>query len=244
DRPALRALPVHPYEVATFKRCKVSIDYHIEVNGSFYSVPSALARQNVDVRLTAHTLEVLHGNRRVASHLLLGRRGAYSTQREHMPAAHQAHREWTPQRLLDWGERIGPYTRQLIDHQLTHKPHPEMGYRACLGLLSLARRYGNARLEAAAERAVHLRAFTGRSVRNLLQQGLDQQPLPQRAAETTLPGDHENVRGADYYQPPQQELFDDAATHPESTAPATPGRHGPRPGRAMDAAGQPQPELR
>ncbi|HAP2025471.1 TPA: IS21 family transposase, partial [Escherichia coli] len=107
DRPALRALPVHPYEVATFKRCKVSIDYHIEVNGSFYSVPSALARQNVDVRLTAHTLEVLHGNRRVASHLLLGRRGAYSTQREHMPAAHQAHREWTPQRLLDWGERIG-----------------------------------------------------------------------------------------------------------------------------------------
>jgi len=244
DRPALRALPVHPYEVATFKRCKVSIDYHVEVNGSFYSVPSALARQNVDVRLTAHTLEVLHGNRRVASHLLLGRRGAYSTQREHMPAAHQAHREWTPQRLLDWGARIGPYTRQLIDHQLTHKPHPEMGYRACLGLLSLARRYGNARLEAAAERAVQLRAFTGRSVRNLLQQGLDQQPLPQRAAETTLPGDHENVRGADYYQPPQQELFDDAATHPESTAPATPGRHGPRPGRAMDAAGQPQPEFR
>ena len=244
DRPALRALPVHPYEVATFKRCKVSIDYHIEVNGSFYSVPSALARQNVDVRLTAHTLEVLHGNRRVASHLLLGRRGAYSTQREHMPAAHQAHREWTPQRLLDWGARIGPYTRQLIDHQLTHKPHPEMGYRACLGLLSLARRYGNARLEAAAERAVQLRAFTGRSVRNLLQQGLDQQPLPKRAAETTLPGDHENVRGADYYQPPQQELFDDAATHPESTAPATPGRHGPRPGRAMDAAGQPQPEFR
>jgi len=207
-------------------------------------VPSALARQNVDVRLTAHTLEVLHGNRRVASHLLLGRRGAYSTQREHMPAAHQAHREWTPQRLLDWGERIGPYTRQLIDHQLTHKPHPEMGYRACLGLLSLARRYGNARLEAAAERAVHLRAFTGRSVRNLLQQGLDQQPLPKRAAETALPEHHENVRGADYYQPPQQELFDDAATHPESTAPATPGRHGSRAGGTMDAAGQPQPELR
>ncbi|PPV42208.1 IS21 family transposase, partial [Ectopseudomonas oleovorans] len=92
--------------------------------------------------------------------------------------------------------------------QLTHKPHPEMGYRACLGLLSLARRYGNARLEAAAERAVQLRAFTGRSVRSLLQQGLDQQPLPQRAAETALPEHHENVRGADYYQPPQQELFD------------------------------------
>lgn len=139
DRPALRALPVQPYEVATFKRCKVSY-YHIEVNGSFYSVPSALARQSVDVRLTAQTLEVLHGNRRVASHVLLGRRGAYSTQREHMPAAHLAHREWTPQRLLDRSERIGPYTRQLIDHQLTHKPHPEMGYRLTMKGESLRRK--------------------------------------------------------------------------------------------------------
>jgi transposase len=136
DRPALRALPMHPYEIATFKRYKVSIDYHIEVNGSFYSVPSALARQSVEVRLTAHTWSAAW-QPTGASHVPLGRRGAYSTQREHMPAAHQAHREWTPQRLLDWGEWIGPYTRQLIDHQLPHKPHPEMGYRACLGLLSL-----------------------------------------------------------------------------------------------------------
>ncbi|MBF3356452.1 IS21 family transposase, partial [Pseudomonas aeruginosa] len=143
DQPVLRPLPQHPYEVVTFKRCKVNIDYHIEVNGGFYSVPSALARQSVDVRLSAHTVEILHGNRRVASHLRLQRRGAYSTQSEHMPASHKAHREWTPQRLLDWGERIGPHARQIVEYQLTHKPHPEMGYRACLGLLSLARQYGN-----------------------------------------------------------------------------------------------------
>ncbi|OPD71465.1 IS21 family transposase, partial [Pseudomonas aeruginosa] len=125
DQPVLRPLPQHPYEVVTFKRCKVNIDYHIEVNGGFYSVPSALARQSVDVRLSAHTVEILHGNRRVASHLRLQRRGAYSTQSEHMPASHKAHREWTPQRLLDWGERIGPHARQIVEYQLTHKPHPE-----------------------------------------------------------------------------------------------------------------------
>ena len=242
DQPVLRPLPLHPYEVVTFKRCKVNIDYHIEVNGGFYSVPSALARQSVDVRLSAHTVEVLHGNRRVASHLRLQRRGAYSTQSEHMPASHKAHREWTPQRLLDWGERIGPQTRQIVEHQLTHKPHPEMGYRACLGLLSLARQYGNARLEAAASRAVQLRALNGRTVRNLLKQGLDQQPLPKPATPAAPPSSHENVRGADYYT--QEELFDDDPTHPEPAAPTAAGRHGPRPGRAVDAAGQPQLELR
>ena len=244
DQPVLRPLPLHPYEVATFKRCKVNIDYHIEVNGGFYSVPSALARQTVDVRLSAHTVEILHGNRRVASHLRLQRRGAYSTQSEHMPASHKAHREWTPQRLLDWGERIGPHTRQIVEHQLTHKPHPEMGYRSCLGLLSLARRYGNARLEAAASRAVQLRALNGRTVRNLLKQGLDQQPLRQPAAPAALPAAHENVRGADYYQNIQEELFDDDATHPEPVAPTAAQRHGSGPGRAVDAAGQPQLELR
>ena len=242
DQPVLRPLPQHPYEVVTFKRCKVNIDYHIEVNGGFYSVPSALARQSVDVRLSAHTVEVLHGNRRVASHLRLQRRGAYSTQSEHMPASHKAHREWTPQRLLDWGERIGPQTRQIVEHQLTHKPHPEMGYRACLGLLSLARQYGNARLEAAASRAVQLRALNGRTVRNLLKQGLDQQPLPKPATPAAQPSSHENVRGADYYT--REELFDDDRTHPEPIAPTAAGRHGPSTGRTMDAGGRPWPGVR
>ena len=219
--------------MASFKRCKVNIDYHIEVDGCFYSVPSALARQAVDARLTARTVEVLHGNRRVASHLLLKRRDAYSTQSEHMPAAHKAHREWTPQRLLDWGERIGPFTRQIVDYQLTHKPHPEMGYRSCLGLLSLSRQYGHARLEAASRVAVQLRARNARTVRNLLRQGLEQQPLPKLAAPTTPPVNHENLRGADYYT--QKELFDDDATHPKPAASIAPQRYGPRPGRTMDA---------
>ena len=110
-----------------------------------------------------------------------------------MPVSHKAHRDWTPQRLLDWGERIGPRTRQIVEHQLTHKPHPEMGYRSCLGLLSLARQYSNERLEAAAHRAVQLRALNSRTVRNLLKQGLDQQPLP-KATAAAQPACHENVR--------------------------------------------------
>ncbi|MGH8436700.1 MAG: IS21 family transposase [Pseudomonas sp.] len=242
DQPLLRPLPLQPYQVATFKRCKVNIDYHIEVNGSFYSVPSALARQSVDVRLSAHTVEVLHGNRRVASHLRVQRRGVYSTQSEHMPASHKAHREWTPQRLLDWGASIGPCTRQIAEHQLTHKPHPEMGYRSCLGLLSLARQYGKARLEAASQRAVQLRALNGRTVRNLLKQGLDQQPLPKIVTTATPASGHENLRGADYYT--HKELFNADPSHPEPTAPPAPEWHGPRTGRTVDAAGLSQLELR
>ncbi|WP_341303200.1 IS21 family transposase [Pseudomonas sp. TMP25] len=242
DQPVLRPLPLQPYQVATFKRCKVNIDYHIEVDGSFYSVPSALARQSVDVRLSAQTVEVLHGNRRVASHVRLQRRGIYSTQSEHMPASHKAHREWTPQRLLDWGESIGPYTRQIVEHQLTHKPHPEMGYRSCLGLLSLARQYGKTRLEAGSLRAVQLRALNGRTVRNLLKQGLDRQPLPKPTSTTPPPNSHANLRGADYYT--QKELFNAEPTHPEPTAPSAPKWHGTRTGRTVDIAGLSQLELR
>lgn len=116
-----------------------------------------------------------------------------------------------PSRLLDWGERIGPRTRQIVERQLTHKPHPEMGYRSCLGLLSLARQYSNERLEAAAHRAVQLRSLNSRTVRNRLKQGLDQHPLP-KTTTTAYPSRHENVRGADYYT--QKELFNDDATHP------------------------------
>ena len=242
DRPALRALPVHPYEVASFKRCKVNIDYHIEVNGSFYSVPSALARQSVEVRLTAHTLEVLHGNRRVASHVLLGRRGAYSTQREHMPAAHQAHREWTPQRLLDWGARIGlhaPTDRSPADPQAASGDGLPRLSRPALAGSSLR------------QCTLGSRRRTGRPAARL-HRAQRAQPAPARPGSAAAAHAHrrneltQRPRERPWRRllPPQQELFDDAATHPESTAPATPGRHGPRPGRAMDAAGQPQPELR
>jgi transposase len=124
-------------------------------------------------------------------------RGAHTTLAEHMPKAHRAHAEWSPRRLLEWGARIGPNTAAVVDYQLTHKPHPEQGYRACLGLLALARQYGETRLEAACARAVALGSLTRRSVRSILIRGLDR--LAPQAPEAAALPPHENLRGPDYY---------------------------------------------
>jgi transposase len=200
DQPALRPLPAQAYEYAEWRSGRtVHIDYHVEVEKNFYSVPHALLRQKVDVRLTEQTVELFHAGKRVALHVRLRRQGSYSTNAEHMPKAHRAHLEWSPARLLNWAGDIGPHTRELVKHLLWNRPHPEMGYRSCLGLLNLAKRFGPERLEAASQRAILLGSLTRRSVVSLLERGLDQQPLPE-----TTPSQpsllHENIRGAAYYQ--------------------------------------------
>lgn len=205
DRPVLKALPSHPYEMATFKYCKVNIDYHVEVEGHYYSVPHNLVRQELEARITCATVELLFRGSRVACHAKSAKRGAHTTVAEHMPAAHRAHLEWTPQRLLDWGRGIGPNTHLIVERQLTGKPHPEMGYRACLGLLALVRQYGKERLEAACARAVSIGALNRRSVINILKAGLDSKPLPVTPAEQQdaqadwISPHHDNVRGSSYY---------------------------------------------
>ncbi len=203
DRPALGPLPEQPFEVARFKVCRVNIDYHVDLDGHYYSVPHALVRREVEARITDTTVEILHGGRRVASHARSRSPGGYSTLAEHMPAAHRAHREWSPGRFLRWAEDIGPATRQLVEHLLTARPHPEMGYRSCLGLLALARQYGHDRLEAACARAWAIGARTRRSVLSILQGGLDRQPLPTAAAQVDwISPEHDNLRGPDYYLTP------------------------------------------
>lgn len=205
DRPVLKALPTHPYEMATFKCCKVNIDYHVDIEGHYYSVPHSLVRQELEARITGATVELLFRGSRVACHARNTKRGAHTTVAEHMPAAHRAHLEWSPQRLLDWAHDIGPNTHCIVERQLTGKPHPEMGYRACLGLLSLARQYGKERLEAACARAVSLGAPNRRSVANILKAGLDSKPLPVTPADQQAAQDdwvspfHDNVRGSSYY---------------------------------------------
>lgn len=205
DRPVLKALPTYPYEIANFKYCKVNIDYHVDVEGHYYSVPHNLVRQQLEARITNTTVELLLRGSRVACHAKSSKRGAHTTIAEHMPAAHRAHLEWSPQRLLNWGREIGANTLLIVDHQLTSKPHPEMGYCACLGLLSLARQHGNERLEAACARAVSLGALNRHSVVNILKAGLDSQPLPitpteQHAAQKDwISPHHDNVRGPGYY---------------------------------------------
>lgn len=199
DRPALKALPATDYQVAYFKRARVNIDYHVEVDGHYYSVPHSLVRQEVEVRFTRTTVEVLHRGRRVAAHVRSPRRGQHTTVAEHMPAAHRAHLEWSPGRLLNWGASIGVAVAEVVKHLLHSRPHPEMGYRACLGLLALSRKYGSARLEAACARALAIGSPTRRSVASILAAGLDQHPLPGKPQiECALPP-HANVRGPDYY---------------------------------------------
>jgi transposase len=197
DAPALRPLPATAYEFAEWKIARVHIDYHVEIDHHYYSVPHALVKRAVDTRFTATTVECFHGGQRVASHPRSHRRGGHTTLPEHMPKAHQRHAQWSPERLLGWALDIGPSTHALVRHQLETKPHPEMGYRACLGLLSSARRYGRDRLEAACRKALAAGSPTRGSVISILKTGLDRQ-VERDLAVSPLP-DHANVRGPGYY---------------------------------------------
>jgi transposase len=198
DRPALKPLPPTRYEMATWKNCGVNIDYHIDVEHNLYSVPYQLIHERVEARLTATTVEAFFKGRRVASHERLFGRGRCSTLPEHMPSAHRAHAEWTPSRIVAWAEKTGPATARVVQAIMASRPHPEQGYRACLGLLRLGQARGHDRLEAACARAERLGAHSYRTIKNILASGLDRVPLDDTAS-SPLPA-HANIRGAAYYQ--------------------------------------------
>ena len=197
DRPALKPLPPQRYEYAQWKKARVNIDYHVELDGHYYSVPHALVKQLIEIRHTEHTVECFYQHQRVASHVRSTRQSAHSTQTDHMPKSHQKHMQWTPGRFLNWAKDIGPHTLQLVQHVLEHKPHPEHGYRTCLGLLNLTKPYGAPRLEAACARAMALGSPTRKSVLSILEKGLDREPLAPETSDTPLP--HEHIRGPDYF---------------------------------------------
>lgn len=198
DAPALLPLPIQRYEMAHFKTVKAHIDYHVDVERHRYSVPHALVGQVLEARITMTAVEILHRGQRVASHARNSRQGGFTTIPAHMPAAHRAHMEWTPERLIHWGESIGPATAEVVTRLMTEYKHPEQGYRACLGLLSLAKRYGKPRLEAACMLALQIGACQYRHVRDILANNRDQ-TKPTAASEWVSP-DHAHVRGPDYYQ--------------------------------------------
>ena len=199
DRPALRPLPARPYEYAEWKTAKVNIDYHLEVDRHWYSVPHQLVGQHCDTRLTAAVVEVFHRGRRVASHRRSGKQTRFTTEPAHMPESHRRHAAWTPGRIVAWAERSGPATGELVTVIMASRPHPEQGFRSCLGIMRLGRRYGEDRLEAAANRALAIRAHSYRSVESILKTGLDRQPLPGDEPAMTI-SDHANVRGPAYYE--------------------------------------------
>jgi len=197
EKPSLLPLPQTRYQYAEWKKARVHIDYHIEVDGHFYSVPYQLVRKQVEVRLTAQTVEVLYKGNRIATHRRSYDKGRFTTISEHRPEKHRRYYEWTPTRIIQWAEKTGSETAAVVEHIICSRAHPEQGYRSCLGIISLAKRYSPERLEAACRRAVTINAYSYKSVKSILDTGSDQQPLPEE--KEVKPIEHENIRGECYY---------------------------------------------
>jgi transposase len=200
DRPALAALPAEPFVYAEWRLRRVGLDYHVEIDGHHYSAPHRLLRERVEARLTARTIELFHKGERVAVHVRGGARGRHTTLPEHMPQAHRRHAEWSIERIGREAAAIGPATAALTARILESRPHPEQGFRACLGILRLRRTYGGDRLEAACARGLEIGARSYGSIASILQHGLDRQPSPKPArGNEDLPLLHPNIRGPGYY---------------------------------------------
>ncbi len=202
DQPVLRPLPAERFVYADWKRCRVNIDYHVEVDHHYYSAPHGLLHEVVEARFSLLTVELYQNGQRIASHLRSYERGRHTTTTEHMPKAHQQHLEWSPSRIVNWAKTIGEQTAALVEAILQERRHPEQGYRSCLGILRLGKRYGHARLEAACARALAVSARSYRHVESILKAGLDHLPLPVPpvdASPTEPIPPHDNVRGPTYY---------------------------------------------
>ena len=197
DKPAMKPLPEKRYEYAEWEKHKVNIDYHVEVDHHYYSVPYQLRKEVVDARITATTVELLFKGKRVASHPRSFVHGRHTTDPAHMPESHRRYLEWTPSRIVRWAEKSGPSTVELVKEIMERRPHPEQGFRSCLGIMRLGRHYGQERLEAACKRALLLKAYSYKSVESILKNKLDGRDLP--AQRATRPIAHENIRGTVYY---------------------------------------------
>jgi len=199
DRPALQPLPAQRYEYAEWRKVRAHVDYHVTFEQHHYSVPYQLIGKELDLRVTSGTLEVFYRNRRAASHARSNRRGAFTTVAEHMPQAHRAYAEWTPERLLAWAETTGPATAQLISKIMASRPHPQQGFRSCLGIMRLSKGHGEQRLEAASRRALTLGAHSYKSIEAILKHHLEDQPLTATADRSAPIIEHANIRGGQYY---------------------------------------------
>ncbi len=197
EAPLLRPLPEHPYRYRAHRSAKVHIDYHVEVAGHRYSVPHHLVGSRVEVFTDARIVEIYHAGERVALHPRSQAKGRATTDTAHMPSSHREYAAWTPERMETWAARTGPACAALARKIMDSFPHPELGFRSCLGLTSLGRKYGEERLEAACSRALQSGATRYRSVKSILEAGLDSVSLP-APPPPPLTG-HDNVRGPDYY---------------------------------------------
>lgn len=207
DKPALRPLPARPYELALWKKARVHVDYHVQVDDHFYSVPFRLIRQEVEVRLTESIVELFQRGERVASHARSRRKYGYTTLPEHMPPGHRGYAERDAERLLHRARGYGAATEELFVQILGSRRHPEQGYRACLGILRLGEVHGAERLERASRRAVDTGALSYRSLQAILKHRLEETPVEHPVSEPnppSAPRQHANLRGAAYYRDPEE----------------------------------------
>jgi transposase len=199
DKPALKPLPATPYEFALWKKAKISIDYHVEYDEHYYSVPCHLYPADVIIRATEKTIEIFAAGKRLAMHPRSHAKGRHSTLKEHMPADHRFYSEWSPERFIHWAEKIGPETTKIVQMEFASRQHPEQAYRACLGILGFAKKYTPGRLESACHYALANEVHTYRGIKNILVSQLDQLPSQEGAPQPSLLPPHTNIRGKEYY---------------------------------------------
>jgi transposase len=203
DKPALRALPVTAYYYTEFKLVRVNIDYHIEFDKHYYSVPHHLVKHQVEAQATYDGIALFFKGKQIARHARSYQKSGYTTDPNHMPQAHRKHSEWSSERLLNWGGRIGPDVRHLIQCMFDRKRHPEQAYRGCLGILNLSEQYDAQRLNQACAKAVSIGSPTAKSVKSILSNNLEKMEVKKDnhslQENILLFDDHDNIRGPEYY---------------------------------------------
>lgn len=200
EKEFLKPLPLKEYQLYNTKLCRVNIDYHVQVEHHYYSVPFEFVGKVVEVRIREQTVEIIEAGKRIAIHALSKNKYQHTTERSHMPPSHQAMEKWHPTRLISWGEKIGPETKIQVENLLKSKVHPEQSYRACLGLLNLAKKVGGERLESACRRANYLNVASLRRVKSILDTEMDKLALFEGANSAEIEAIlHSNIRGSKYY---------------------------------------------
>jgi len=205
DKPALRPLPSQRYEYAQWRCATVNIDYHVafhirDRHYHYYSVPYGLVRHSVTLRVTRATVEIYFKEKRVAAHRRSDEPGKFTTSPDHMPDSHKRHLQWTPSRILSWAQTTGPGCAKVAQTIMDNRPHPEQGFRSCLGIIRLADRYGKHRVEAVCQRAITLNLASYKSIKSMLETNQDKRPLVDDESGSLIVNQNTHVRGSNYYQ--------------------------------------------
>ena len=198
EKPALKPLPSERFIIASWTKAKVHIDYHVKIEKTYYSVPYTLIGETLDIMHTDSVVEIYHKGKRVASHIKTNKPGAFVTENLHMPTEHRQYLEWTPARIKLWGGKIGPNTKELMEEIMNHRTHPEHGFRSCLGIIRLSKTYSPERVEVACKRALEIEAYNYKSVKSLLQMGLEGSATD--VENKKIIPLHDNIRGNEYYR--------------------------------------------